>query len=249
MRRPDTDTALAAGAAAGLLLWNNGLGATRWHERHYVAANLTGTVALLALARSRGATVGELGLDPFRLGAGGRAGAAVASPVAAGLGLALAVPGWRRRLRDERVARLGPSGVTRHALLRIPLGTAAWEEVAFRAALPALLRRATAPHPGALTHLLFGLWHVRPALDAARLNGLRGRRAAGYVAGSVAATTAVSALLTALRRRSGSLAAPVVLHATVNALATVAVAVAERISRGPSTPPRPATPTPSRCAR
>jgi hypothetical protein len=78
-----------------------------------------------------------------RLGAGLRLGAAAAAPVAVAFALAPATPA-RRLLRDKRVAGLSGRQLAYHVLLRIPVGTVRWEEVAFRAVLPAALHRVAA---------------------------------------------------------------------------------------------------------
>ena len=226
---PDADTLTAAAVTAALLAWNIPLGATGWHARHYLPANLAATATLLGIARARGVGAAELGLGREELAAGGRTGGAVAGAVAGALVVALAVPVTRPRLRDARVAALTGAQVARHAALRIPLGTALWEEVAFRAVLPALWRRVLPPAPAAaVSHLAFGLWHVRPSLDAARLNGSRAPGVA--VAASVLATAAVSVGLSWLFRRSGSLLAPVLVHAGANAAGTLVSAAAERLT-------------------
>ena len=225
-----TDVLTVVAVAAALTAWNNGVGATDWHERRYVPANLAGTAALLAIARSRGLRSADLGLEAGHLWAGARVGGALAATVGGVLGAALVSPSGRRLLHDERIARLTVRETAHHAALRVPVGTALWEEVAFRAVLPGLLSRAMpARRAEALSHLLFGVWHVRPALDAARINGVRAPLGqAAVVAGSVAATAGVGALFTWLRRRTGSLVAPVVLHAATNSAATLAAAVAAR---------------------
>ena len=47
------------------------------------------------------------------------------------------------------------------SLARIPVGTAVFEEVAFRGVLPGLIARTTTePAAVGLSSLLFGLWHV-----------------------------------------------------------------------------------------
>jgi membrane protease YdiL (CAAX protease family) len=75
-----------------------------------------------------------------------------------------------------------------------------------------------------VTSAVFGLWHIRPTVDALRINQVAGsRRAAlGSVAGAVAATAAAGLLLSGLRERSGSLAAPVLLHLSANSGAVLA---------------------------
>ena len=128
------------------------------------------------------------------------------------------------------------------ALVRIPAGTVLWEEAAFRGVLQASLRRVL-PGPAAIavTSAVFGLWHVRPTADALRINQLApGRRAAaGPVAAAVAATAVAGLLLSGLRERSGSLAAPMLLHLSANSGAVLAAwavqngAAGRRTSAGP----------------
>jgi membrane protease YdiL (CAAX protease family) len=230
----------AVATAAALVAWNTVVADRRWHRRHYVRANLAATLALLAVARLRGCRRDELGLSPARARAGLVAGAALGATAAAALAAAAALPATRPLLRDARARGRSARAVAEHALVRVPLGTAVWEEVAFRAVLPALLERAgtgtgrdRASSRGTVTAagaLAFGLWHVRPTADAVRLNAPaagRGRTTAAVV-GGVAVTAGAHVVLEGLRRRTGSLLAPLVLHAAVNAASTVAAAVADR---------------------
>jgi uncharacterized protein len=119
-------------------------------------------------------------------------------------------------------------------LLRIPVGTVAWEETAFRGVLQAALRRVLAePAATAVASVVFGLWHVRPTAEALAANGLatgRGARIAGVTA-VVAGTAAVGAVLSLLRERSSSLAAPVLLHLAANCTAPLASALARTLGR------------------
>jgi membrane protease YdiL (CAAX protease family) len=104
-------------------------------------------------------------------------------------------------------------------LVRIPVGTVAWEEIAFRGVLQAALRRVLAePAATAVGSAVFGLWHIRPTAEALAVNRLaagRGARVAA-VAGVVAGTAGAGAVLALLRKRSGSLAEPVLLHLAAN---------------------------------
>jgi membrane protease YdiL (CAAX protease family) len=75
---------------------------------------------------------------------------------------------------------------------------------------------------------VFGLWHIRPAAEALAANRLaagRGARIAAVTA-VAAGTAGAGALLSRLRERSGSLAAPVLLHLAANCAAPVASALA-----------------------
>ena len=244
-RRPrrGRDTVFAAAVAAGLAAYNNLAGRHRWHERWYPAANLAATGILLAAAAASGLTAGELGTRRDRLTAGLRTAAPPVLALAGGWVILAAVPAARPVLGDRRITGLTGRGVAYQVLVRIPVGTAAWEEAAFRGVLQAALRRVL-PGPAAIavTSAVFGLWHIRPTADALRVNQIAAtRRAAlGPVAAAVAATAAAGLLLSGLRERSGSLAAPMLVHLTANSGAVLAAwavqnrAAARRAGAGPA---------------
>ena len=120
-------------------------------------------------------------------------------------------------------------------LLRIPVGTVGWEEIAFRGVLRAALRRVLAePAATAVGSAVFGLWHIRPTAEALAVNRLAaGRGARITVVTAVAAGTAgAGALLSLLRERSGSLAAPVLLHLAANCAGPLASALARPTDAG-----------------
>lgn len=202
-----------------LAAWNNVVGRQPWHQRWYPAVNTAAAAAGLAAAAASGLTAADLGLTRERLPAGLRYGAAPAAAVAAGWLAAAAMPAAQPVLRDERLAAQTGREAAYHALVRIPAGTVLWEEVAFRGVLQATLRRVL-PEGAAIAVAsgMFGIWHIRPTLEALRVNQLAGgRRATGNaVAAAVAATAAGGAVLALLRARSGSLAAPVLLHLATN---------------------------------
>jgi membrane protease YdiL (CAAX protease family) len=223
--RPGRDAVFAAAVGAGLIAYNNLAGRQRWHETWYPAANLAATGSALAAAAASGLTATDLGLRRDRLAGGVRSGGPPALALTAGWLILAAVPATRPVLADQRIAGLTRRGVAYQAMVRIPAGTVLWEEAAFRGVLQASLRRVM-PRPAAivLTSAVFGLWHIRPTADALRINQVAGsRRAAlGSVAAAVAATAAAGVLLSGLRERSGSLAAPVLLHLSANSGAVLA---------------------------
>ncbi len=95
--------------------------------------------------------------------------------------------------------------------------------------LHAALRRVLAePAATAVGSAVFGLWHIRPTAEALAVNRLAAGRGARITAvTAVAAGTAgAGALLSLLRERSGSLAAPVLLHLAANCAAPLASALA-----------------------
>jgi membrane protease YdiL (CAAX protease family) len=216
-----------------LAAWNNLL-VPRLSAPAYTVLNAAAAGVLVGTARAAGLTRDELGLDPRRLRAGAAHGAAVAAPLVAGYAAGLASPALRPALRDARVAGLTPRRVAAEALLRIPLGTVLWEEIAFRGVLDACLRRRLAPRPAtAAGAVLFGFWHVHPTLAGARANDLAPtpRHRTTAVLLGTAATGAAGVLFTELRRRSGSLLAPAVLHLAANSLGLLAAAAAHRLPR------------------
>ena len=230
------DKAFALASCAVLAAYNNVLGVHPWHNRRYVRVNLCATGTALAAAAASGLTPADLGLGRGRW-LPGRPAVRLAGAVAAGWLLIAVVPATRPLLGDKRITSLDARAVAYQALIRIPVGTALWEEVAFRGVLQAALRRVM-PKPTAIavTSCVFGVWHIRPTLQALRANGLagtRGRAVAG-VAAAVAGTTAGGVLFSWLRERSGGLAAPILVHVATNSGGLVtALAVA---AASPATP-------------
>jgi membrane protease YdiL (CAAX protease family) len=230
------DAAFAATWSAALLGWNNLAGRQAWHQRWYPLANLGAAGTALAAAAVSGLTADDLGLRRSRVAAGLRCAAAPSGALAAGWVLLAAVPAGRPALADQRITRLSWPQVAYQVAFRIPVGTVLWEEVAFRGVLDAFLRRVL-PGPAAIavTSGVFGLWHVRPTVEALGINQMTASRraVAGSVAASVAGTAAAGLLLSWLRDRSGSLAAPVLLHLTANCGAALAARAAHGISGPP----------------
>jgi uncharacterized protein len=237
------DVAFAAAAATVLAAYNNLVAVQPWHRRWYPAVNACAAAAALAAAAASGLTAADLGLHPDQLRPGLRLGSAAAAPVVTGFALAALTPASRPLLNDQRVASLTNRQLAYQVLLRIPVGTVAWEEIAFRGVLAAALRRVLAePAATAVASATFGIWHIRPtaeALAANRLAPTRGARIAAVTAIAIG-TAAAGALLSVLRDRSGSLAAPVLLHLAANCTAPLASTLARGLPPTPSrTPPGP----------
>lgn len=213
--------ALAVLAAANLL--NN------WLARSpalYVVICVAAAAVLLRIARWDGLTLAELGLDAAAMRRGLRWASVLAGVVLLVLLLLLAVPAGREAFRDARAADLSVGRLLWVALVRVPLGTVLLEETAFRGVLWAMIRRrrGTAWATG-VSSLLFGFWHLLPARGINRSNAavasVFGDGPAGVaptVAVAIAATAVAGVVLCELRRRSGSLVAPIALHWAVNSL-------------------------------
>lgn len=221
---------MAAALSLFLALWNNLANRVPGFQRAYVLVNVGLAMALLALAGRWELDREALGLGGDTLGRGLAVGGALAALVALAYGVALAVPRLRPLLRDARVADLSPRALAFGALVRVPLGTVLWEEVAFRSVLLAVW---SAEQPlavaVAVSSAVFGLWHVVPTLVLLDVNGVRGRRMRGRaVAGAVLATGLAGVGLCALRLLTGSLVAPALVHLATNSVGLIASSVATR---------------------
>jgi len=215
--RSRRDTGFAVASCTFLAAYNNVIGAQSWHRRWYAPVNACAAAAALAAAGASGLTAGEIGLGR---GASqpGRLASALAAATVGGYLAAAAIPVTRPLLDDKRVTTLDGPRLAYQVAFRIPVGTVLWEEIAFRGVLQAALRRVLSePAAIAVASGVFGIWHIRPTAAALRVNQLAGDRLfAARVTAGVAATAAGGALFSWLRARSGSLAAPVLLHLTTN---------------------------------
>jgi len=142
----------------------------------------------------------------------------VAVVVVSSIGLVMLSRGQiRDRLADQPIARLGNFDVITQVFVRIPVFTALIEEAFFRgvlhAALVALYPAEVAIWLGAG---LFGLWHIGPGVDQALTGADSVRGRALHTAVIVVATTVAGAFLVWLRIETGSIWAPVAVHAVVN---------------------------------
>jgi uncharacterized protein len=195
----------------------------------YVVANDSAAVLSVVAARTCGVSRAGLGVCPGRLGRGIRIGLTTAVPAAVVVGLGAVVPATRGFFYDERARGGGTRHVLFETLVRIPLGTALPEEVIFRGSLLGLFTQRHSPAVAAsLSSILFGVWHVLPTLRTLPLNPAGARvhgnpmRTIGAVLATVTATTLAGYGLAWLRFRSGSIAAPVVAHASLNGAAYLA---------------------------
>ena len=206
--------------------------------RVYVAANLGVGAGLVHLARKQGCSWDDLGLNPAgwrkSLGIGGAA-AALAVAAAA---VTSANSDLHRYLLDERAQSQSRRDVIYRSLIRFPIGTALFEEVAFRGVLYGMWRQAGKSHgtATAIAATAFGVWHLIPSRNALHGNplgaGLTSRGSTtGLVAGGAILTALSSLALSWLRRQSGSLIAPWLIHSAVNSVGYLAGVRAWRNSR------------------
>ncbi|MEU5881774.1 CPBP family intramembrane glutamic endopeptidase [Spirillospora sp. NPDC047279] len=192
----------------------------------YVITGVGATVLLIVLARWDGCSWDDLGLGRGTWRSGLRWGGAAAGLVLLAYAAGAVLPLTQDAFADDRAAELSGGEVLWNAFGRVPLGTVLLEEIAFRGVLYAVLESRWGTRNAIIgSSALFGLWHVLPS------TGLAGRNAAvgGIVGdGPLATTLAVSGVVVGtalagvvfceLRRRSGSLLAPMGLHWALNGL-------------------------------
>lgn len=180
---------------------------------HGVAAIGTGAL-LLFLARRGGLTAADVGLDRAQVSVGLRWGVAWSAVLVAAIAL-LASTAGADRFVDDDLLDMSTASLVWEALVRIPVITAGFEELAFRGVLLASLVEPLGWRRGSVVHaLLFGLWHILPTADV----GVSGSE----IAAAVAFTAVAGWVFAELRHRCGSLLAPFLVHWANNAAALVA---------------------------
>ncbi len=159
-------------------------------------------------------TRAPLGLRPPRLWAGLRLGSAAGAVAATAIAATTSLPAVRRSMSHRDL----PASVPGWLVLRIPVGTVWAEEAAFRAALVTAGSTAFGNSGGRLLQAAaFGLSHIPDA------------RAMGEpVVATVLATGIGGWLFGRIADRSGSLAAPLLVHLAINEAGAVAALAARR---------------------
>lgn len=202
--------------AAGAVAWNNlvlpALRLGPWGRTTTNGAFAAGTV----VAALRGG-FGARDLGWTRPISGLRWGTAAAAVPLVAYAAALAVPAGRRRLAAGEPRTDHLTWMTVH----IPVGTVAAEELVFRSVLHAATQRTDGVDPRwgrVLGAVAFGLWHVAPA-----------RAAGDSIPGTVVLTALSGVVFDELRRRSGSVLAPALLHLAVNVGGAAAVGLARTV--------------------
>ncbi|MBV8860284.1 MAG: CPBP family intramembrane metalloprotease [Mycobacterium sp.] len=206
---------------------------TAWAGVAIVPAAAIGLVVLL---RFNGLGWGELGLGREHWKSGAAYALAAVALVMAVIAMGALLPVTRPMFMNNRYATI--SGALVASMVIIPLQTVIPEELAFRGVLHGALNRAWGFRGVALGgSLLFGLWHVATSLGLTSSNvgfaRLFGGGTVGMLVGvtlAVVATAAAGLVFSWLRRRSGSLIAPIALHWSLNGLGALAAALVWHLS-------------------
>jgi uncharacterized protein len=201
-----------------------------------VATVPAAAIGLVALVRFNGLGWAELGLGRDHWKSGAAYALAAVVLVVAVIAVGALLPVTRPMFMNNHYATI--SGALIASMLVIPLQTVIPEELAFRGVLHGALNRAWGFRGVALAgSLLFGLWHIATSLGLTSSNvgftRLFGGGIVGMLAGvtlAVVATAAAGFVFSWLRRRSGSLIAPIALHWSLNGLGALAAALVWHLS-------------------
>lgn len=193
-------------------------------------------VGLVILVRSRGLGWAELGLSSQHWKSGLVYALAAVALVVAVISVGVLLPITRPMFMNHHYATI--SGAVIASMVMIPLQTVIPEELAFRGVLHGALNRAWGFRGVAVAgSVLFGLWHIATSLGLTSSNvgftRLFGGGIIGLVAGvmlAVLATGVAGFVFSWLRRRSGSLIAPIALHWSLNGMGALAAALVWHLS-------------------
>jgi membrane protease YdiL (CAAX protease family) len=193
-------------------------------------------IGLVAWLRINGLGWAELGLGREHWKSGAAYALAAVALVVAVITVGALLPLTRPMFMNNHYATI--SGALLASMIIIPLQTVIPEELAFRGVLHGALNRAWGFRGVAMAgSLLFGLWHVATSLGLTSSNvgftRLFGGGVVGMLAGvtlAVVATAAAGFVFSWLRRRSGSLLAPIALHWSLNGLGALAAALVWHLS-------------------
>jgi membrane protease YdiL (CAAX protease family) len=193
-------------------------------------------IALVILVRCNGVGWAELGLGRAHWRSGAGYALAAVTVVVSVIGIGALLPWTRPMFLNNHYATI--SGALVASVVIIPLQTVIPEELAFRGVLQGALNRAWGFRGVALAgSVLFGLWHISTSLGLTsgnvELHRLFGSGLLGMLAGvtlAVFATGIAGFVFSWLRRRSGSLIAPIALHWSVNGVGALAAALVWHLS-------------------
>jgi len=215
----------AIAVVVGLLILVN-IVLHRTPEAAYVPLSILAALVFLGIGRLVNLSWAELGLGAGTLIAGALWGALLVLVVAVVYLIGASIPSTRKWFGDRRAIETHGGHIARRALIDVPFGTVLLEETAFRSVLYALIvRRENTVAAIIGTSVLFGLWHILPALpmhdshDAIRETVGTGRRARIITVTLTVIGTGLGGVVFALLRWwTDSLLPPVGLHWALNGL-------------------------------
>ncbi|MCC7077722.1 MAG: CPBP family intramembrane metalloprotease [Acidimicrobiia bacterium] len=198
----------------------------------YVPVNLAVTASIYGLGLLGGATHRTIGFSRSSVPRGLLWGTTIMVTIGAVIALGVLIPFTRSFFEDDRAA-VSLWGMLYNALIRVPFGTVALEEISFRGVLLALLfqrtgyDRAGRWKAALWSSVLFGLWHIIPGWEALGSNAAVGAVAdtlweeIAAVGGAVVSTFIAGMVFCWLRLRPDSLIPPIMTHVATNSLSYV----------------------------
>ena len=215
----------AIAVVVGLLILVN-IVLNRTPESLYVPLSILAAGIFLGVGHLVGLTWAELGLGAGTLLSGALWAGLLIALVALVYLIGASIPRTRSLFGDRRAIETRGRSIARRALFDVPYGTVLLEETAFRGVLYALiLRRENTLWAIVGTSVLFGLWHILPALpmhdshDAIRAGiGTTMRARVITVVLTVIGTGLGGVLFAVLRWSTNSLLPPIGLHWALNGL-------------------------------
>ena len=191
----------------------------------YVPFNAGVLGIALVVAYRGGTTWTAMGMRADRVRRGIIIGGIIAVAIVALIAVAVAIPSARDAFKDQRIVE-GSVGLSLyHALFRVPIGTAVYEEVLFRGIIFGMLaRRASVLSAAVWSSVLFGIWHLLPAIDAIESNPIGDALGGSWepVVAAVVSTFIAGILFVWIRLYAGSIVAPILVHVASNSMAILA---------------------------
>ena len=219
-----------AWAAVGLLVVSNVMSNRVLPPWAYLPWNVLIAVCLIVLAHRSGFDFTGVGLAFRRWHRPVGVGLLLVACTGFIFALGLVLPATKDAFIDARAGSTSFGGMLFQVLLRIPLGTALLEEVAFRGVLPTLFGGNPAQvwrwKPILAASALFGAWHILPSSALTTGNSavhqLLGGSAILVAILAVASTMLVGILLSLVCYLGRGLKASILVHWATNSLGFVA---------------------------
>lgn len=184
-------------------------------KKYHLPFALISTSLVVLFAYQADIDIAQLGFQ--NIGSGLLYGGVMAIGLNLFFAVALSIKATRSLFVDARVDGLTLRGLARRTLIDIPLTTVLFEEVLFRGLIIAILQTQYEDWWAIVgSSILFGLWHIMPAMEFAKTN----KKASGFplatILGTVLFTAASGLMFGWLRIASGSIIAPMLLHFASN---------------------------------
>jgi uncharacterized protein len=198
----------------------------------YITAGLLTTAGLVLVSWVHGLSWASLGIGRATWVTGAVWSLGIIVVVGAVIGIAGGIPRLHHLFADDRITEVSGAETARKALLDIPLGTVLIEEFAFRGVMLALVTSlSTTTWAVVVTSVLFGLWHISPALEMHESHRATSGSSWTTVVGTVVFTGLSGAGFALLRLFTGSLFPPAALHWAANGTGVVVGWVVHRRQR------------------